>query len=192
MKVKKDKPTQTNNNVKQLILSKKSPNNNKTISHEKQEQLEELFIMDGITPYQAAKVVGIHQKTANRYFEQWAEELIQEPDHESWAYRQKRVRVRALEGITKKIIYVNSQRDNLQQVQHRLMFVKEGDEFVLKPEEYLKDNLVLAYNRGIMELTSQLMELQDEYDAIDSQPPASVILKHEIIELANEVHRVAE
>ena len=178
------------NNVKYLVLPKKPTENNKTISKEKEDQLRDLFTMDGITPYQASQVVGIHRATALKYFEQWANELIDDPEHESWAFRQKRVRVRALEGVTKKIIFVSTQRTNLEKILDRHLFITNGKEKTMKPPEQIQDNLILAYNRTIMDLTGQLMILHDEYDAIDSQPPAAVILKQEILELASEIQRI--
>ena len=190
MKDKQDTTTNNKGAVNHVVLSKKPRKSYESISKDEKEQLQNLFLMDGITPFQASKVVGVHRATAQRYFDMWAEELVHEPEHESWAYRQNRVRARALEGITKKIIYVNRQRYNLEQVLDRQMFIKDDDGEFLKSADNMQDNLVLAYNHSIMELTAQLMTLQDEYDAIDSQPPAAVILKQEILDLANEIQRV--
>ena len=190
-KPKPNNNAQNDGTVKQLVLPKKPRKSNECISEAKKSQLRDLFMMDGITPYQASQIAQVHRLTANRYFDQWANELIEEPDHESWAYRQRRVRVRALEGITRKILYVNSQRTNLKRVLDRHLFTNAKDE-ILKPMEQVQDNLIISYNKTIMDLTGQLMMLHDEYDAIDAQPPASIILKKEIMDLANELQRVTD
>ena len=155
-------------------------------------ELENLFLMDGITPYAAAKIVGCMYPTAVRYFDEWAENLIASPDYETWAYRQKRVRARALEGITKKIMFVTQQRKDLERIVGNLMYEKKKDKetklekLELLDPRYMNHPVILGYQGRITTLTQQLMELQSEYDAIDAAPPAEVILKKEIGQLINE------
>ena len=155
-------------------------------------ELENLFLMDGITPFAAARIVGCNFETARRYFDEWAENLLSTPEHETWAYRQRRVRARALEGITKKIMFVTRQRSDMERIVGNMMYSKvkhketKLETIELKDPMYIEHGVVLGYQQRITALTQQLMELQAEYDAIDAAPPADVILKKELLQMHNE------
>ena len=171
-------------------LKKKRGGANRKISDDQKKQLELLFFQDGITPATAAKLVNVDYDTAVRYFDQFAENLIRDGEYESWAYRQKRVRARSLEGTTQKIIFVTEQRARLEMQLSQLTHVKapksEGGHMIAIHADELDKNMVLRYNRQITEMTQQLMELQHTYDAIDSKPPSDVIMKHEIQQMVND------
>ncbi len=167
------------------------------ISKEKEIELEEYFIMDGITPNQAAKLTGITRPTVKLYFDMWAEELISEPDHETWAYRMKRVRVRSLEGYTKKIIKYTSRREmydkmifQMTHIEKKTKDEKTGEEtveFVLKSLSKIPHNKVLSYEGKLQTLDNQLILLQNLYDAMDAQAPGDILLKQEILATLNDI-----
>ena len=190
------------------IDSKKKRRANHQISEDKERALQELFLMDGITPFQAARIVGVKFDTAKRYFEMWCDELIEDPEHETWVQRQRRVRVRSLEGYAKKIIAITEQRNIMEKILVNLTFTKDektkGDtvsSFIgmkdnannlkFKSSEELQHDLILSYNTKIAILNQQLLELQDKYDAVDSQPPAIIILQKEMADMLNEIQSSA-
>ena len=188
--------TKTNNkkdsNLKQTIKldpkQKRDPRANHFISDEKKMRLQELFLMDGITPYQAARVADVKFETAKRYFEMWSEELVDDPQYETWVQRQRRVRVRSLEGYTKKIIPITEQRNTLEKIVANLTFRKnKKKELKIKNSDDLDHGIILAYIAKIAVLNQQLIELQDRYDAVDSQPPAVIILQKEMADMLNEI-----
>ena len=180
--------TDSSSNPVITLNKKRDPHANNTISKDKERELENLFLMDGITPYQAARIVDIKFETARRYFSMWSERLISDPEYESFASRQKRVRARALEGYTRKIMFITNQRNNLEKTLSNLIYMKnKKDELVLRPTDKMKHDLVLAYNSKIAVLNQQLMELQNSYDAVDARPPADVILRQEMTEMLHEI-----
>ena len=79
-------------------MTKKTGRKPKNESKKLQDTLKDLFLEGGMTPYQAAQKTGVAFKTAQMYFIQFAKELTDDPNHEDWFEREKRVRQRALEG----------------------------------------------------------------------------------------------
>ncbi len=179
---------------KTIVLSQKTTNKRESLNAAKKAELEYLFLMDGITAYAASKHVGCKRETAVRYFDQWAEALLQDPDHETWAYRQKCVRVRALEGYTRKIMSVTKQKGDMERIVGNLMYKEkttgkgktEKKTLVLKDPDSMDHAVILGYQGRITNVNQQLMELQEAYDAIDSKPPAEIILKQEFMQMLNE------
>ena len=191
-----------------IEIDSKKKRANHQISEDKERSLQELFLMDGITPFQAARIVGVKFDTAKRYFEMWCDELIEDPEHETWVQRQRRVRVRSLEGYAKKIIAITEQRNIMEKILVNLTFTRDektkGDtvsSFIgmkdnaknlkFKSPEDLQHDLILSYNTKIAVLNQQLLELQDKYDAVDSQPPAIIILQKEMADMLNEIQSSA-
>ena len=186
---KKFTATKPTKNPLSLFQNQKSKNTKKgnKISDAKITYLESLFLMDGITAYQAAKLADVDIDTAQRYFDDFTEQLLREDEYETWAYRQKRVRARSLEGITKKILFVSQQRAELERTLSALLYYKNGKDVLISiPVDEMDHTKILRYNTSIMALTEQLIELQAQFDAIDSTPPADVILQHEINQMIKE------
>lgn len=160
-----------------------------TLDPDTLEELKTLFFMDGITSYAASQTLGIDPETARRYFQQWADELTEDPEHEKWAVRQKRVRARALEGIALKILALSKRKNVYEKILLNLLYFKDDrtDEPKLKSAGTMDHPVILNYETRILALDRHLAELQAEYDAIDAKPPAEIILRTEVAEILGEI-----
>ena len=149
--------------------------------------LKEMFLMDGITYTQAAKLAGVNPKTAREKFMAWAQELVEDENYEGWVQRQQRVRARALEGITKQILSVQEHLDTLQRIYNGIVFVPPGiaadgqpTEARIKPVEEIDHTAQRVYAAQIQEVQQMLGNLRAESLVIQSAPPPDVILDREI------------
>lgn len=173
---------------KPIMLIPTKTRDYKKISESQEKELETLFFMDGITPYRAAKIVGIALETATRYFEMWSADLITDEGYETWAQRQKRVRARALEGIAKRIIELSTRRNTLERIYGNFIYKepKKGN-LKLKDINLIPHELVLNYETRLLALDRHLAELQAEYDSIEAKPPAEIILRQELLAMLDEL-----
>lgn len=98
------------------------------ISEEAKELLRELFMTDGTTPTAAAGLAGVSPDTAKQYFEQWADELLEQcnstPDQSS---RHERARVRSGEWNTRSIMETKAELDTFEQLLRELSRAEEKD-----------------------------------------------------------------
>ena len=141
----------------------------KPISESKamQETLKDLFLEGGMTPYQAAKNLGIDFKTAQNYFVKFAEEIINDPNHEDWFSREKRVRQRALEGYS----------NNIQTIRNDIWKYR----IILEDKLKKKDDIgIEKFERIVRNQTIMLIELLDNFDALEMEPPTEILLDREI------------
>ena len=173
-------------NISRHKPTKKSNKDNHTISSEKKDELEELFLMGGISSYMASRRVGIDPRTASIYFEDWAERLVEDEDHIPWATKEKYARARYKQGITKRIIKIETR---LSYFQTRLTNIisKEIDGKRIATESPNEAHLE-KYERYVRITEIQLTELQQEYAVIDMMPPTEVLLKKEIERMISETH----
>ena len=182
MTKKRASQSRKNENTEKFISSNK-------ISDEKKAQLEELFLMGGIGPYQASKIVGVHWNTASTYFKEWAEILIEAEGHEDFVLREKRARAHSLEGITKTILSVRKRRQDLERILGNLIYDKDKKDpkkFNLKDVYTIAHPIVLGYTSQIRQDEIYLTELQLQYDTIKRTPPIEVILDREVEKLIGE------
>ncbi len=133
------------------------------------EKLKDLFLDGGMTPYRASLILKIDNKTASKYFKQFADELIQNESHEDWFAREARVRQRALEGLSTQISEI---RDILKPFEKKLKKLLTKTEFDL--DAIVPIEKIVRLNRKF------LVELIDEYDAVDMTPPMIIILEKEM------------
>jgi len=153
-------------------------------------ELKLLFFMDGITPSAAATQVGCSRPTVKRYWQEWADDLIDDPEHERWVVKHQRVMARALEGLAKKILALSKRKHTLERIYANLIYKKpeEGKEpteikYLTTEEHYT----ILNYEGKILAIDKHLAELQAEYDAIEAKPPADIILRKEVAAIIDEV-----
>lgn len=179
MAKKQASQSQKNENSKKTLLSQR-------ISDETKSQLEELFLMGGIGPYQASKIVGVHWNTASTYYKEWTEILIEAEGHEDFVLREKRARAHSLEGITKTILSVRKRRQDLERILGNLIYKKDKKDptiIELKDVNYLEHDIVLGYTSQIRQEELFLTGLQLQYDTIKRTPPIEVILDKEVEKL---------
>lgn len=155
------------------------------LSDEKIAGLKELFLMGGITPTQAGDFIGVNFITVRTYFQEWAEEIIHDPDHQTWAEREAHARVRALESITKQIIKVNETLSRFEKILENLLVKKnkKTKEFELKEEVLNIENLIfrIVNIEKIVRLNRIYhSELQQQYASIEMMPPVAEILEKEL------------
>lgn len=201
--------SQSTNKSKTAInfMLKKYKNHSKrnhTISPKQIAELKELFLMGGITPTQAGQFVDVDYRTAQAYFRVWAEEILNDPEHLTWAEREAHARVRALESVTKQIIKVNETLARFEKILDNLLVKKnkQTGEFELKEEVMNIENLTFRITNveKIVRLNRIYQsELQMQYASIEMMPPIVAILekelekwitsKHEQIDITNAVDK---
>jgi len=133
------------------------------------EKLKDLFLEGGMTPYRASLILKIDNKTASKYFREFADELIQSENHEDWFDREARARQRALEGISTQISEVRKILEPFELKLKKLLAVKNFDLDAIVPIEK-----IVRLNRTI------LFELIDEFNATEMIPPMIIILEKEM------------
>lgn len=148
-------------------MAKKTGRKPRNESKQLQETLKDVFLEGGMTPYQAAKKLGIDFKTAQMYFIQFAKELTDDPNHEDWFAREKRVRQRALEGYSKRITQLKSD-------------MKEYREILEDKLKKKDDAGIERYERIVRQNTVILIEVTDMFDALEMTPPTETILLEEL------------
>jgi len=133
------------------------------------EKLKDLFLEGGMTPYRASLILKIDNKTASKYFKQFADELVENESHEDWFDREARARQRALEGISTQISEIRTILLPFELKLKKLLAVKNFDLDAIVPIEK-----IVRLNRKF------LVDLIDEYDAVDMTPPMIIILEKEM------------
>jgi len=133
------------------------------------EKLKDLFLEGGMTPYRASLILNIDNKTASKYFREFADELIQSENHEDWFDREARARQRALEGLSTQINEVRKILESFELKLKKLLAKKDFDLDTIVPIEK-----IVRLNRKF------LVDLIDEYDAVDMTPPMIIILEKEM------------
>lgn len=190
MATKRSDYRQTHNKVKSAInLSPLKHKNFKKkrhlLSDEKIASLKELFLMGGITPTQAGLFAGVNFLTVKAYFREWAEEIINEPEHLTWAEREAHARVRALESVTKQIIKVNETIAWFEKILENLLVKKNKKTKQFELKEKVMDIQNILYRIVNIEKIVRLnniyhSELQMQYASIDMMPPVAAILEKEL------------
>lgn len=157
---------------------KKSNKANNTLSPEKVQVLETLFLIGGISSHAASKEAGVDPKTATIYFEEFAERLVEDKDHLTWAIKEKYARARYQEGLTKRIMTVRNRLTYFQNRLTKIITVKKGSSLIAndKPNEVKLEK----YERYVRNTEIQLSELQQEYAMIDMMPPTEILIQKEI------------
>lgn len=167
-----------------LIPLKRGKHKDK-ISVEQTKSLKELFLMGGITPTQAGIFVDIDYRTVQVHFRDWAEEILEDPEHLTWAEREAHARVRALESITKQIMKLNETIARFEKILDNLLVKrnKKTGEFELKDNVMDADNITskIVHIEKIVRLNNIYhSELQMQYASIEMLPPVSAILEKEL------------
>ena len=173
----------TTTTAHKMLLTDLSQKNSsyKKISKEQLLELEELFLMDGITPNQAGKIVGVRFETAKSYFEKWAEDLVDDEHYETWVDRQKRIRARALEGITKDILATTERLRHLEVVFANIILTKnEKGALITKNVTEINHKLQYTYETQIRHNVELLAELKAQAFVISSAVPVNIILDREL------------
>lgn len=159
---------------------KTSPNKRGRLAKPEQakmeDRLKDIFLQGGITPYQAAMQTGYKFDTVKKLFKKWANELVSEEQREPWLEREKRVRQRALEGLSTK----------LTKVRERLKKFEEILDKIIKSENEQVDPRIELYEKIVRLNTALAAELQQQYDAIEMTPPTVEILLKEIEKLIDQ------
>lgn len=163
---------------KSIILDITKKRDDRKISEEQLEILEQLFFMGGITSYQASKQCNIDPKTAKSYFEEWAEKLTDDPQHESWITKEKKIRARVLESITKQIIPVKENLQHFEKLLAALLYHKKDG--ILVPNTSVDLDSVERIEKIVRANRIYFTELQQQYSAIEMTPPVESILEIEL------------
>jgi len=190
MTLKRSHQSQNNNKTKTsfILTTLKRKNYKKrinTISAKQIASLKELFLMGGITPTQAGNFAGIDYRTVQTYFREWAEEILDDPEHLTWAEREAHARARALESITKQIIKLNEIIARFEKILENLLVIKnkKTKEFELKKDVMDVDTIVnkIVHIEKIVRLNNIYhSELQMQYTSIEMMPPVAAILEKEL------------
>ena len=133
------------------------------------EKLKDLFLEGGMTPYRASLILKIDNKTASKYFREFADELIQSENHEDWFDREAKVRQRVLEELSTQISEIRTILLPFELKLKKLLAVKNFDLDAIVPIEK-----IVRLNRKF------LVDLIDKYDAVDMTPPMIIILEKEM------------
>lgn len=144
------------------------PHDSRRISDDQKAMLRQLFLMDGITPTQAAEQAGVDTKTARAYFAEWAEELVNGENYVPWVEMHERVKARALEGTTREIIKVQTTISKLEKIYDSLLAYPEDHPAIIAYDRALRDNRIL------------LDSLKSKANAIELAPPARAIIDAEV------------
>lgn len=158
---------------------------NNKLSPDKLSELESLFLMGGISSYQSAKQVGVDPKTSAIYFEEWAEKLVADEDHLTWATKEKFAKARYKEALTKRMIKVRSRLTYFENLLTRVITIKSKNK-KREPNYELTADFIEKYEKLVRLTEIQYNELQQEYAAIDMMPPTEVLLQKEIERILNE------
>lgn len=183
--MKNEIPTKISNKSNKEKKKKHCQSNkaNHTISENQKQELENFFLMSGITSYQAAKTVGVSPQTARTYYSLWAEELTEAGGHEPWFKREKRARAQSLEGISQQIIRIMKRLDYLNRIFYKLILKqdpKNKENFILKSVDEIDHHSVQIYEKAIRMNEIFLAEKQDQYNAIEIIPPSEDVLERVI------------
>jgi hypothetical protein len=138
-----------------------------TLSPQKQNKLKDLFLESGSTPYSASKELKITYRTAKRYFEKYAEEMLQDDTIETWFERESRVRKRALEGYASKMRTIRADIKSYRKILKQKLREK-------------KDHEIERYERIVRNQTMLLIDLTERFDSLEMEPPTEVLLQKEI------------
>jgi len=132
-----------------------------------EKKIEDYFFEGGITTYQVARILHCDHKTITSRWNNIADTIVTNENHQDWYEREERVRTRALEDQS---CQVKTQRKMLEPFVTLL-------ESIPKERKNLEDlervEKIVRLNRTI------LSELIDEYDAIEMTPPMRIILERE-------------
>ena len=169
-------------------ITKKSNKANHTVSKEKLDALETLFFTGGISSYAASRDVGIDPKTSAIYFEEWAEKLVSDEDHITWATKEKFAKARYKEGITKRIMKIKNRLAYFENRLTKIMTIKKNN--ILVANDHPDENKLERYERYVRNTETQLTELQQEYAIVDMMPPTEILLKKEIERIMSETQHI--
>ena len=200
-------PSNSNNMPTEKKQAKDRKGGPKTKPQKKKmlEELKEIFLLDGMTAYQASQQTEYDFKTVQNYFNQWADEIIDAEGHEDWVEREARVRTRSLEGVSKKLTTVRERLTKLHKILDELIDTrtlltskeKQKDKKIQKIIDSLdsdkteKLNVEVERYERIVRLNDIMSsELQQQYDAIEMMPPAEAILDRELEKLIAEKQAV--
>ena len=147
------------------------------LTEDEKEELRDLFLMDGITYTQAGLKAGVTPQTAKKYFRMLAEEVVEQEGYKGWVDRQRRVRARTLEGITKQIIEVTEHLRDIQTIYDNIIKTENGD---IRNAEDIDHGAQSKYASQIRETMEMLNVLRAQSTLIQSSPPADIILDREI------------
>ena len=159
-----------------LPRKKPSPNNRGRLhapeKHKMEDRLKDIFLQGGITAYQATIVTGYDFRTVKRLFIKWADELVSEENREPWLEREKRVRQRALEGLSSRIGKIRERLHHFESILDQELKKKETDDDKIELyEKIVRLNLALD------------ADLTQQYDSIEMTPPTEEVILKEIEKL---------
>lgn len=183
--MKNEIPTKISNKSNKEKKKKHCQSNkaNHTISENQKLELENFFLMGGITSYQAAKTVGVSPQTARTYYDLWAEELTEASGHETLFKREKRAKAQSLEGISKQIIRIMKRLDYLSRIFYKLILKqdpKNKENFILKSVDEIDHHYVQIYEKAIRMNETFLAVQQDHYSAIEIISTSEEVLERVI------------
>lgn len=163
------------------------------LTEQQKRELQELFYMDGITAWHAHKLTGVTYRAVKKYFQVWGEELVNDEEHEPWTEKQKRVRARSLEGLTRQIVNVQTRLTTLEHQYAQLTRdthevggssggTGKNKKIIHKYKHVSQINPQLQYGLDdqLRKNTILLEELKAQAFAIQMLPPADVILEKEV------------
>jgi hypothetical protein len=120
-----------------------------------------------MTAYRASEISKVNYKTVKKYFNEFADQLCQEENHEDWFTREKRVRQQALEGYSKQIKQI---QDDIIKYRKILTVKIEEDD----------DTGIDQYERIVRLQTSVLIDLTERFNELQLALPSEVLLDKEM------------
>lgn len=158
------------------------------LTEQQKRELEELFYMDGITAWHAHKLTGVSYRAVKKYFLDWGEKLVTDEQYESWIEKQKRVRARALEGLTQQIVNVQTRLSTLQnqysQITQDIQEIGQGrNKRIITKHRHVSNidpQLQYGIDDQLRKNTILLEDLKAQAFAIQMMPPAEAIIEQEM------------
>ncbi len=158
------------------------------LTEQQKRELEELFYMDGITAWHAHKLTGVSYRAVKKYFLEWGEKLVTDEQYESWIEKQKRVRARALEGLTQQIVNVQTRLSTLQnqysQITQDIHEIGQGrNKRIITKHRHVSNidpQLQYGIDDQLRKNTILLEDLKAQAFAIQMMPPAEAIIEQEM------------
>lgn len=137
------------------------------LAEKTEKRIQDSFFEGGKTASQVARELHCDHKTITTRWNDMADTIVLNADHEDWYQREERARTRALEDLS---CQVTSQRKTLEP---QVKVLDELDTTIENLENWQTLDQMVRKNRN------RLSELIDQYDAIEMTPPMRIILEKE-------------
>ena len=149
------------------------------LSKPKLEALKTWFFTGGVTPYQVSRELHIDPHTVKAHFQELAERLTTDEDHETLANREKRIIAQSMESTANRVVRVRKRLTYLDTQFQNLIAIKKNGKLIPRKKDVDHD-LIEKYERMVRNNEILLADLQAQHDAMAMMPPIEAILEAEV------------